>query len=217
MTTTTNHDATAMFRAAYENRYTWDENFPGYTATLTMIQGDGRHQAQVTVQGDFSVAVEGIEDEKIREEMYNQLRDIVTHRKRNSFENAHGKNRFSAGAEDATGAVEILVEGDAMGSNYKVRGLEICQVSRVMGPMAFTINTEKSLDTGDGYISVGYNAVFRDAKSQALRGKRDFQESYSEVGGYYLPQSQVITNVGPGGETEVTEFQFDNLQLLPKA
>ncbi|MGB5592975.1 MAG: DUF3386 family protein [Crocosphaera sp.] len=28
-------DPRDLFRAAYENRYTWDQNFPGYTADVT--------------------------------------------------------------------------------------------------------------------------------------------------------------------------------------
>ena len=124
------------------------------------------------------------------------MRDIITHRKRSSFEKAHGKNLFSLGKKDSTDAVEIHVKGDAMGSNYKVRGQEISQVSRVMGPMAFTINTEESLDTGVGYISVKYNAVFRDSKSGDLRGKSEFEESYEKIGDYYLPTRQTIHSIG---------------------
>jgi len=30
--------ASELFRAAYENRYTWDENFPGYSADV-QLQG----------------------------------------------------------------------------------------------------------------------------------------------------------------------------------
>ena len=30
----------ARFRAAYENRYTWDSDFPGYTTKLELKQGD---------------------------------------------------------------------------------------------------------------------------------------------------------------------------------
>ncbi|MGL5032698.1 MAG: DUF3386 domain-containing protein [Microcystaceae cyanobacterium] len=212
--TTLTATAADLFRAAYEHRYTWDEQFPGYRADLELKQGEESYQGQVQVNADFTVEVTGIEDETVRENVYNQMRDIVTHRKRNSFEKAHGKNRFTLGETDATGAVDILVEGDAMGSNYRVRGTEICQVSRVMGPMAFTINTEKSLDTGNGYISVKYNAIFRNPKTDELKGKRDFQEEYAEIGNYYLPTRQAVIALSPGGETTTTEFNFHNLQLL---
>ena len=84
-----------------------------------------------------------------------------------------------------------------MGSNYKIRGTEICQVSRVMGPMAFVINTNESLDTGEGYISTGYNAIFRDSKTNELKAKREFEESYEKLGKYYVPKHQAIESIDP--------------------
>lgn len=209
-----NANARDIFKTAYENRYTWDENFPGYTAHLELKQGDEVYHAQVRVHSDLSVDVTGIEDEKVQESVYNQMRDIITHRKRSTFEKAHGKNEFNLGETDPTKAVEILVTGDAMGSNYKVRGQEICQVSRVMGPMAFTINTEESLNTGEGYISVKYNAIFRDSKTGDLRAKRHFEESYEKFGNYYLPVRQVITALNSDETKIVTEFNFSHIELL---
>jgi hypothetical protein len=213
MTVTTNN-ARDLFRSAYENRYTWDEHFPGYTADITLKQGDEVYTGQLRVNADLSVEVAGIEDEKVKESVYNQLRDIVTHRKRSSFDRSHGKNSFNLGPSDPTGAVEILVTGDAMGSNYKIRGSEICQVSRVMGPVAFVIDTEKSLETPEGYISTKYHAIFRNAKTNELKGKRDFTESYEKFGNYYLPTRQVIEAIDAGGEKSVTEFIFSEIQLL---
>ncbi|ERN42577.1 protein of unknown function (DUF3386) [Rubidibacter lacunae KORDI 51-2] len=209
--------ARELFRAAYENRYTWDENFPGYRAELTIRQGEETFSGQVLVGADLSVDVTGIDDEKVRESAYNQMRDIVTHRKRANFEQSHGKNEFSLGNTDSNGAVEILVSGDAMGSNYKVRDRQICQVSRVMGPMAFTINTADSLDTGAGYISTRYSAVFRNAKTDELKGKSDFDEAYARVGDYYLPVQQVVNSIDKGGQKTATEFAFSNLRLLEAA
>ncbi|QDZ38867.1 DUF3386 domain-containing protein [Euhalothece natronophila Z-M001] len=214
MTTTSTSKAQEIFRAAYENRYTWNENFPGYQAQLELRQGEEVYQAQVKVNGDLTVEVSDIDDEQVKESLYNQMRDIVTHRKRKSFDQAHGKNRFSLGEEDATGAVEIKVEGDSMGSNYKVRGKEISQVSRVMGPIAFTINTAESLDTGEGYIATKYNAIFRDPKTDELKEKREFEEEYANIGGYYIPIRQRVEAIAKDGNTTTTEFNFSNIELL---
>ena len=208
--------AREMFQAAYEHRYTWDENFPGYSADVEIKQGDEVYSGKVRVNGDLSVEVTGIEDEKVQESVYNQMRDIVTHRKRSSFEKAHGKNEFNLGEEDSTGAVEILVKGDAMGSNYKIRGTEICQVSRVMGPMAFTINTKESLDTGEGYVSTGYNAIFRNSKTGDLMGKREFEDTFEKVGDYYVMTRQVVHALEGEGRT-TTQFNFSNIKLLEPA
>ena len=203
-----------VFRAAYNNRYTWDDAFPGYTAKLELKQGEQSYTAQIRVNRDLSVGVTGIEDEQLQEGVYNQLRDIITHRKRNAFEQAHGKNRFSLGEEDATGAVAIQVEGDAMGSHYRVRGQIISQVNRVMGPIAFTINTEETLQTEEGYIPTKYHAIFRNPKTNELKAKRNFDETYEKVGNYYLPAYQAIAEVGSEGNQETAEFIFSDFELL---
>jgi hypothetical protein len=213
----TDNTARDRFRTAYEHRYTWDSDFPGYTTKLELKQGDETYTAEIKVNSDLSVEVLGIEDEKVAESVYNHMRDVITHRKRNTFENAHGKNTFTLGAEDSTGAVEILVKGDSMGSNYKIRGTEICQVSRVMGPMAFVINTNESLDTGEGYISTGYNAIFRDSKTNDLKAKREFDESYEKLGKYYVPKHQTIESIDPNSDKITTEFIFSETKLLEPA
>jgi hypothetical protein len=184
--------ARELFQAAYENRYTWDANFPGYRADIEIKQGDEVYQGEVRINGDLTVEVTGIEDEKVQESVYNQMRDIVTHRKRSSFEKAHGRTSLVWVNQTLLVLWKSWVKGDAMGSNYKVRGTEISQVSRVMGPMAFTINTNESLDTGEGYVSTGYNAIFREAKTGNLKTKREFEETYEKVGNYYVMTRQVV-------------------------
>lgn len=84
-----------IFRTAYENRYTWDSHFPGYTADLHLQQGDEVYTGKIRVNSDLTLEVSAIEDEKVKESVYNQLRDIITHRKRSSFEQSHGKNKFT--------------------------------------------------------------------------------------------------------------------------
>jgi hypothetical protein len=208
--------ARELFQVAYEHRYTWDDKFPGYSADVEIKQGAEVYSGSVRINSDLTVEVTGFSDEKVQESVYNQMRDIVTHRKRSSFAQAHGKNEFSLGETDNTGAVEISVKGDAMGSNYKVRGKEISQVSRVMGPMAFTINTNSSLDTGEGYLSSGYNAIFRNAKTGELKGKREFKDTFEKFGDYYVMTHQVVEAI-EGDERTRTEFTFSNIRLLAMA
>jgi hypothetical protein len=62
--TTTAQD---IFRTAYENRYTWDSQFPGYRADLTLKQGDEVFQGKILVNADFTVEVTGFEDETVKE------------------------------------------------------------------------------------------------------------------------------------------------------
>lgn len=205
-----------LFRAAYENRYTWDESFPGFTADVTVRQGDETYTGKVNVTTDFSVEVTDIADETVKESIYTQIRDVITHRKRNSFEQAHGKHTFETGDRDETGAIEILVSGDAMGSNYKIRDREVCQVSRVMGRMAFTIDHHESLNTGSGYVSTRYDAVFRNPQSGEIVREMSFEDTYEPIGDYYLMTRQVIHSTAQGQQT-TTQFEFSNIKLLQPA
>jgi len=212
----TQTSAKQLFQAAYENRYTWDQNFPGYSADVQLNQGNEVYTGKVRINHDFGVEVTGIEDEEVQQSVYTQLRDVVTHRKRAMFEQAHGKNEFNLGKMDETGAVEILVKGDAMGSNYKVRGTEICQVSRVMGRMAFVIDTHESLDTGKGYVASRYDAVFRNPQTDEVTNVVKFEETYEPIGDYYVLTHQVVQSY-KGGERTTTEFNFSNVKLLEPA
>lgn len=214
MTESTN--ARDLFKAAYEHRYTWDSNFPGYSADIELKQGDEVYNGQIRINPDMSVEVMGIEDEEVQQSVYTQLRDIVTHRKRNSFENAHGKNKFSFGEKDKTGAVEILVEGDSMGSNYKVRDNQICLVSRVMGRMAFVINTHESLDTGEGFAASRYDAVFRNPQTNEIMRELEFEDQFEKIGDYYVMTRQVVHS-NENGKVTTTEFNYSNIKLLEPA
>ena len=204
--------ASELFRAAYENRYTWDENFPGYSADVQLKQGDEVYTGKVRINRDLSVEVTGIKDEQVQESIYTQLRDVITHRKRSPFQQSHGKNEFNLGKMDETGAVEILVKGDAMGSNYKIRGTEICQVSRVMGRMAFVIDTHQSLDTGNGYLASRYDAVFRNPQTNETIKVLKFEDTYEKVGDYYVLTKQIVHSY-QNGERTTTEFNFSNVKL----
>lgn len=209
----TQTNARELFRAAYENRYTWDENFPGYSADIQLRQGDEVYTGKVRINRDLSVEVTGIEDEQVQESVYTQLRDVVTHRKRSTFDKSHGKNEFSLGETDETGAMEILVKGDSMGSNYKIRGTEICQVSRVMGRMAFVIDTHRSLETGKGYIATVYDAVFRNPQTDEVTQVLKFEEAYQKMGNYYVMTNQVVHAYKDGDRT-TTQFNFSDVKLL---
>jgi hypothetical protein len=210
---TTEKTAKDIFQAAYENRYTWDADFPGYQADVELIQGDEVYNGHIKINPDFTVEVTGIADEKVAESVYTQLRDVVTHRKRNTFEKAHGANSFALGETDSSGAVEILVTGDAMGSNYRVRGNQISLVSRVMGRMAFVINHRGHLETGSGYVSSHYTAVFRNPQTNEVIRQMDFEDTYEPVGAYHLMTHQVI-HVNEQGNKTTTEFKFANVTLL---
>ena len=224
-------EARELFQAAYENRYTWDADFPGLTADVAVTIDGVTRQGTATIGKDLAVTV-SMADQKLttrttptangetktisvdeeQEWLLNQLKDVVTHRRRKSFAEAHGKSSFSLGATDAAGAVEILVSGDAMGSNYKVKDQQISLVSRVMGRIGFVINHLEHLDTGAGYISSAYTAVFRNPATDEITRQAKFIDNYEQIGNYYVMTSQIV-DINEQGNSKRYEINFSNLQL----
>ena len=52
-------DATALFRAAYDNRYTWDSSFPGYTADVTYRCAGTEFHGKAVVSPDPRMGYKG--------------------------------------------------------------------------------------------------------------------------------------------------------------
>ncbi len=208
--------ATELFQAAYENRYTWEPNFPGYTATVELKQGDEVFTGTVVVKTNLSAEVTGIDNEDAKNSIIGQLREVAIHRVRRTFAETHGKNTFSYGETDATGAVEILMGGKAQGDRYKVRNNEVCHVHRHIHGVLVTIDTFSSHDTGAGYLSHRYDSVYTDpATGEIKSGKIVFEDNYQAVGGFQLLRQRIIQAV-ENGQPTTTEYNFTNIELLPE-
>ena len=210
-------DATASFRAAYENRYTWDAAFPGYTADVTYTHNGQAYRGQATVTADLKLAVTGIDDEAAQKAVHGQLFEVSIHRVRRGFEDSHGQNTFRYGDALADGSVEILMGGKAEGDRYQIRNQEVSMVHRHIHGVVVTIHTYSSHDTGAGYLSHRYDSVYHDPKTGEQKGGlSNFEDEYTEVGGYYMLSRRAIETVTDSG-TDVQEFVFSNIALLDPA
>jgi len=79
-------DCTAAFRAAYENRYTWEPGFGGYQGTCIWEQDGQRVEGTFVVGADLKAKVDGVEDETVHKAITSQLWEVALHRVRRSFE-----------------------------------------------------------------------------------------------------------------------------------
>ncbi|ACK68349.1 conserved hypothetical protein [Rippkaea orientalis PCC 8801] len=207
-------EAKDLFRAAYENRYTWNQNFPGYKADITYNRGDQVFTGEVQVNQDLSAEVFNIDDPDVKKEIHGQLWEIAIHRIRRSFEDTHGQNTFRYGKTDETGAIEILLGGKSEGDSYKLRNNEVCHVHRHIHGVVVTIDTFSSHDTGEGYLSHRYDSIYHDPKTGEVKAPRSyFEDNYEKVGDYYILTSRVI-ETEDHGQKITKQFGFSNIQLL---
>jgi hypothetical protein len=202
--------AQELFRRAYENRYTWDKSFPGYSADVILTQGEETFPGQVTVKANLSAQVLGIDNTEASKSIEGQLREVAIHRIRRSFEETHSQNTFEYGATDDTGAIEIFLGGKSSGDKYKLRNNEVCMVHRHIHGIVVTINTFSSHDTGTGYLSHRYDSIYADPQTGEIKGeKTTFEDNYEEVGGFFILRERLVTTAS--GETMA--FRFSNIQL----
>ncbi|MEB3267698.1 MAG: DUF3386 domain-containing protein [Leptolyngbya sp.] len=203
-----------LFRAAYENRYTWDANFPGYTAEVTFIHGDQTVTGQAQVGADLKATVTGIADEAVQKAVHSQLWEVAIHRVRRAFEDTHSKNSFGYGKTLEDGSVEILITSGAEGDRYHLKDNEVTMVHRHIHGVVVTIHTFSSHDTGQGYLSHRYDSVYHDPKTGEQKGDRAvFEDSYTQVGDYVILSERKIQTDTPNGPDEQI-FRFSNLKLL---
>jgi hypothetical protein len=204
-----------VFHSAYENRYTWDSNFPGYQGNVTMIDGEQQYNARISVNSDLSFEVTDIEDSTAKKAIQGQLWEMTIHRVKHSFAETHGKNTFSFGEKDDTGAIEILVGGASAGNSYKVRDNTVCFVNRRIRDKVVNINTLKTLMTEKGYLSEEYESFYLNPGTKEREtGITTFSDRFAQIGDYYLLTERSIQSVDSEGNPVNTKFIFSDFQYF---
>jgi len=207
--------ANELFRNAYQNRYTWNSQFPGYTAVVELKQGKEDYRGHIRVNPNMEVEVTGIADEDARQEVENQLRMLIVHHQRVPFEVEHKNSTFQLGPTDRTGAVEIFEHADKTEAHYKVFHQHLTQVNRLLGDTSVTVDVLDSEVTPEGYLATRYQTIFRQPQTQQILGEEKSEDTYEKIGGYYLPIRQVIHDIDFKQDQRLTaEFDFTDIQLL---
>lgn len=216
-------DCRAAFRAAYENRYTWDPAFGGYRGRCVWEQlGDAaepsrRLEGTFVVGADLKAQVDGIEDGEVHKAVASQLWEVAIHRVRRSFEQTHGDNTFSAGDTDAVGT-EVIVGGKNAGDRYRIKDDVVTMVHRHIHGTVVTIFTESVTHTGAGYLSRSYTSQYADPASGAPRGGLSrFTDTFvpvSEGGPWVLSERVVETEACGDTPASRQRFRFEALEPL---
>lgn len=213
-------DLRSAFRAAYENRYTWDPGFGGYRGRCLWQQGPAEAPAR-TVEGTFEIgadlkaSVNGIDDAEVHKAVASQLWEVAIHRVRRPFEQTHGDNTFTAGESDSQG-LEVIVGGKNSGDRYRIAGNVVTMVHRHIHGTVVTIETLSVTDTGHGYLSHRYSSRYSDPATGTPRGGlQQFTDTFIPLGeqGPWVLAERVIVTEGDSGE-ERQSFRFLDLSPL---
>ena len=206
-------DCREAFRAAYENRYTWDPGFVGYRGRCIWQQGDRRVEGTFTVGADLKASVEGVDEAEVQKAIASQLWEVAIHRVRRGFDQVHGENTFTAGDTTDQG-LEVLIGGKGEGDRYRIKDDVVTMVHRHIHGTVVTIHTGSTTDTGAGYLSHIYSSQYSDPETGAARGgESQFEDSFAPLhdGGPWVLEQRVITSTDADGELGRQVFQFVDL------
>jgi len=215
-------DISAAFRAAYENRYTWEPGFGGYQGSCVWEQGDRRVEGRFQIGADLKATIEGIDDEAVHKAVASQLWEVAIHRVRRPFEQTHAGNTFTAGDTDAVGT-EVIVGGKGEGDRYRIKNDVVTMVHRHIHGSVVTIFTTEVLDTGAGYLSHTYTSQYSDPASGSLRGGcSSFTDTFIPLpgGGPWvlaerIVESEVEATIAQDGPVHGRQiFRFEELAPL---
>ena len=209
--------AETLFQTAYESRYTWDENFPGYAANVQLLQENEVYAGKIRIDPSLNIQVTEVADKQIEAGIDIQLQEIVTRCQRSNFQTTYGQYEFSLDETVETDTVKVFVKSETTDSCYNIHNQKIYQEIRVIGRMALEINSGEFLDTDSGYLPSAYHVVFRNSQTSDVNSILKFTDTYQKFGDYYILTKQVVAEYENGKiETpqSITEFVYSNIQLL---
>ena len=153
------------------------------------INVNGREtKGTVTVKGPKEVAVH-IQDEELQKWAQNQIGMIAVHRGPRSFEESDGKYALTLeGDEGHPLGQRININGDGMGSWYRIKDNRITQINRKMPHIAFTINVEESAVTQDQkHLTTRYTVYYFSPKDLTLSNVDSFTDTHTRIAASDLP------------------------------
>jgi len=205
-----------IFRKAYENRYTWKNEFNGYKGKCIFFNNNNIHEGEFILGKDFKPNIQKIENEKIVKSISSLLFEVCIHRVKREFKSIHSENSFNL-LKNSQSGIEMSVSGKNQGDKYRVKNDRINMVYRKIHGTIIEIFVEEFLDTGIGSLSKKYSSQSIDpdtlkAKSQKLKYEDEFINIDQEDN--WILNSRTIKYLNQNHEEEIQMFVFEDLSLL---
>ena len=205
-----------IFRKAYENRYTWKNEFNGYKGKCILFVNNNIHEGEFLLGKDFKPNIQKIKDEKIVKSIASQLFEVCINSVKREFKTVHSENNFNL-LKNSESGIEMSVSGKNQGDKYRVKNDCINMVYRKIHGTIIEIFVEEFLHTGMGSLSKKYSRqqIAPDtlkAKSQKLESSDEFINIGEED--YWILNSRTIKYLNKNQEEETQKFVFEDLSLL---
>ena len=205
-----------IFQKAYENRYTWKNDFNGYKGKCIFLINNNVHEGNFLLGKDFKPHIQKIEDEKIVKSIASQLFEVCIHRVKREFQTVHSENNFNLLKSSESG-IEMKVSGKNEGDKYRVKNDCINMVYRKIHGTIIEIFVEEFLDTGTGSLSKKYSSQQIDSDTLNPNSQKlEYEDEFINIDtkDHWILNSRTIKYLNQNKEEETQKFLFENLSLL---
>ena len=205
-----------IFQKAYENRYTWKNDFNGYKGKCIFLINNNVHEGNFLLGKDFKPHIQKIEDEKIVKSIASQLFEVCIHRVKREFQTVHSENNFNLLKSSESG-IEMKVSGKNEGDKYRVKNDCINMVYRKIHGTIIEIFVEEFLDTGTGSLSKKYSSQQIDSDTLNPNSQKlEYEDEFINIDtkDHWILNSRTIKYLNQNKEEETQKFLFEDLSLL---
>ena len=205
-----------IFSEAYENRYTWKNEFKGYKGKCIFSINSSIHEGEFVLGKDFKPHIQKIDDDKIVKSIASQLFEVCIHRVKRQFQYVHSENNFNLVKSSESG-IEMSVTGKNEGDKYRVKNNCINMVYRKIHGTIIEIFVEEFIDTGSGFLSKRYTSQQIDPKTLKPNSlKLEYKDEFINIGkkDYWILNSREIKYLNQNQEEEIQKFVFEDISLL---
>jgi len=205
-----------IFRKAYENRYTWNNDFNGYQGKCIYLINNNTYKGNFVLGKDFKPNIQKIEDENVIKNISSQLFEVCIHRVKRDFESVHSENNFNF-LKNSESGIEMSVSGKNHGDKYRVKNNCINMVYRKIHGTIIEIFVEEFLDTGTGSLSKKYSSqqIHPDTLEKNSQ-KLKYEDEFINLGqdDFWILNSRTIKYLNQNQEEETQKFVFEDICLL---
>ena len=205
-----------IFKKAYENRYTWKNDFHGYQGKCIFLNNNNIHKGDFILGKDFKPNIQKIDDEKVSKSIASQLFEVCIHRVKREFHSVHSENNFNL-LKSSENGIEMSVSGRNKGDKYRVKDDCINMVYRKIHGTIIEIFVEEFFDTRVGFLSKKYTSQQINPKTlKANSQKFEYKDEFINIGkkDSWILNSRVIKYLNQNKEEEIQKFVFEDLSLL---
>ena len=208
-------DCRKVFQKAYENRYTWPENFNGYKGRCILNENKVKCNGIFLIGKNYQPVIKNIENKENVKKISSQLFEVVIHRVKKSFEETHSKNQFQYLSQTEKGT-EMRVLGKNDGDKYRVKDRKINMVFRKIHGVLIEIFVREFIDTGNGFLSNKYSSQQLDIETLTPKSKKfEYEDNFVSIGvnNIWVLESRTIEFLNDN-KANTVKYIFKDLSLI---